>query len=100
MVYFGSVRDEVTQATVLVGGCSRRGLQRQPDLWLGAALMMQVSFGTCQRLEKHMASCAHLAACSSSGRLPWLPLCLRRTVLLLATNGSLECVMGMGLSPN
>ena len=71
----------------------------RPMAWR-SYLMMQMSFGTCQRLEKHMASCAHLAACSSSGRLPWLPLCLHRTVLPLATNGSLECVMGMGLSPN
>jgi len=41
-----------------------------------------------------------LGGCSSSGCLPWLPLCLGRTVLPLATNGSIECVMGMGLSPN
>ena len=84
VVYFGSARDEMTQATLLLGGCYRCGLQRQPVLWrdfCGAELRA-------------------LGGCSSSGRLPWLPPCLRRTVLLLATNGSLECAMGMGLSPN
>ena len=41
-----------------------------------------------------------LDGCSSSGRLPQLPLCLGWAHLSLATTGSLLCVMGEGPSPN
>ena len=41
-----------------------------------------------------------LDGCSSSGRLPRLPLCLGWALLSLATTGSLQCVMGEGPSPN
>ena len=41
-----------------------------------------------------------LDGCSSSDRLPQLPLCLGWALLSLATAGSLQCVMGEGPSPN
>ena len=115
-VYFGASPKmmwsrilQTRAATVLVGGCCRRGSRNPPyggsfvelSAWPSLCEAGELGFLLLddEALPWH-GTLRALDGCSSSGRLPQLPLCLSWAHLSLATTGSLQCVMGEGPSPN